>query len=72
MEMPIELSRLIQEFARPRTRPDWRMGGAFPTELIWRGINAKYYNRLIQIASVAQTFEEYEYMMQDSAIPDWF
>ena len=26
MEMPIELSRYIQEFARPITRPNWREG----------------------------------------------
>ena len=26
MAMPTELSKLIQEFARPRCRPDWRCG----------------------------------------------
>ena len=70
--MPIELSRLIQDFARPRTRPDWRIGGAFPSEWFWRGVNDKYYKQLVRMAETAQTFEEYEFMMQDSSIPEWF
>ena len=26
MEFPIEIQRLINDYARPRTRPDWRKG----------------------------------------------
>ncbi len=70
--MPIELSRLIQDFARPITRGNWRNGGAFSSELYWQGINEKYYRQLIHIASSAETAEEYEFMLQDSAVPEWF
>jgi len=40
--MPDELSKLIQDFARPRTRPNWRAGGAFPSPLFYLGIDLKY------------------------------
>lgn len=70
--MPIELSRLIQDFARPLTRLDWRRGGAFPSHLFWKGINSRYYREITDLAMLAQTAEEYEYMLQDSAVPEWF
>jgi hypothetical protein len=38
MSMPTELSQLIQEFARPRSRPDWRKGGSFPSTMYYQGI----------------------------------
>jgi len=38
MFMPPELSILIQEFARPRSRPDWRKGGSFPSTQFYYGI----------------------------------
>lgn len=72
MEMPAELSRLIQDFARPRTRLNWRSGGAFPSELFWRGINSKYFGDMVDLAQTAQSAEEYEFMLQESGIPEWF
>ena len=70
--MPVELSRLIQDFARPLTRVDWRRGGAFPSSLFWIGVNARYYREITDLAMLAQTAEEFEYMLQDSAVPEWF
>ena len=70
--MPIELSKLIQDFARPITRVNWRDGGSFSSELFHRGINEKYYGHLVYMGMNAQSAEEYEYMLQDSSVPDWF
>lgn len=70
--MPLELSRLIQDFARPMTRPGWKNGGSFPSELFWQGIREKYFGRLIEMASTAQTTEEYLFMLEDSSVPEWF
>ena len=70
--MPPEISKLIQDFARPLTRVNWRDGGSFPSELFHRGVNEKYYGHLVYIGSIAQSAEEYEFMLQDSSVPEWF
>ena len=36
--MPIELSKIIQNYARPITRTNWRQGGSFPSRLFFEGL----------------------------------
>jgi len=38
MSMPLEVSKVIQAFARPVSRADWRFGGSFPSTLFYNGI----------------------------------
>ena len=45
MSMPPELSRLIQDFARPNlTHPQWRLGGSFSSYLFYDGLNDLQYS----------------------------
>ena len=38
MEFPIEIQKLINDYARPRTRPDWRKGSYIRSNYrSWRG-----------------------------------
>ncbi len=37
--MPIELSKIIQNFARPMTRINWRQGGSFPSRMFFEGLH---------------------------------
>ena len=34
--MPIEISQIIQDYARPRI--DWRQGGSFPSKMFFKGL----------------------------------
>ena len=36
--MPIEISKIIQNYARPITRINWRQGGSFPSRLFFEGL----------------------------------
>ena len=41
--MPEELSKLIQDYARPITHPNWRQGGSFNSKYFHSGLHLKYY-----------------------------
>uniref|UniRef100_A0A6C0EVN5 Uncharacterized protein n=1 Tax=viral metagenome TaxID=1070528 RepID=A0A6C0EVN5_9ZZZZ len=41
-DMPIELSKIIQNFARPLTRIKWRQGGSFNSRLFLEGLYIEY------------------------------
>jgi len=40
--MPLVLSQLVNEFAKPLTRPKWRQGGSFPSKLFFQGLYIKF------------------------------
>ena len=63
--MPPELSKLIQDFARPRSRPNWRKGGAFPSYLFHLGMRQRSAMQIFVTATHAVTFEAYMEAMQD-------
>ena len=48
--MPIELSQIIQDYARPRI--DWRQGGSFSSKMFIDGLYNKFdiiYYRIIML-----------------------
>jgi hypothetical protein len=42
MEFPIEIQMLINDYARPMTRPDWRKGSSIRRYLRLRGFRLDY------------------------------
>jgi hypothetical protein len=40
--MPLVLSQLVNEFAKPLTRPKWRQGGSFPSRLFLEGLYIEF------------------------------
>jgi hypothetical protein len=68
--MPEELSKLIQDFARPVTRTNWRKGGAFRSSLFYLGLlvdrrlhpifHRADFDWLVHQAMYVQTAEEFE------------
>ena len=48
LTMPKELSIIIQDYARPLSRPNWRQGGSFNSELFIIG-SLVIYNKLNNI-----------------------
>ena len=44
MELPEDVVRHIKEYCKPITRPDWRKGGSFKSELFECGLFNKFFN----------------------------
>jgi len=75
MYMPDDLSKLIYEFARPLTRPNWRSGGSFPSFLFYSGLMANprlhpllfyqtEFDWLVYQGNFAENAEEFEFYLQ--------
>jgi hypothetical protein len=45
MELPIEIQRLINDYARPMTRPDWRKGSYYNRATYIIYYKRSYYNK---------------------------
>jgi hypothetical protein len=40
--MPLVLSQLVNEFAKPITKPNWRQGGSFNSRLFLEGLYIEF------------------------------
>lgn len=64
MELPIELQNLINEYAKPLTRPDWKKGSYY---------NKMYYNpvysfkEIIELMTTEYDFTDDQYMIYDNS-----
>jgi hypothetical protein len=62
--MPLVLSQLVNEFAKPITRPKWRQGGSFPSKLFFQGLymihDDNLYRYFIEIEEEVLPYTMYE------------